>query len=206
MVVNPFLNHGSTYQELEKGGSNKRQKAGSDVVQQEKGNNAINATKKQARVSGDTASPATTRKRARGSSVATDAADGSSSLAESTTTISELDGSNVPAIRESAIEKRMEMIKQLLEQKESELKEIAFLEAGHNLMDFDPSGEGKLISNEEITDPAKGQRSSTPLSRNKRQPSSDALQSHLPPATSLQTPPPSTPQGIIQENLIMILN
>lgn len=54
---------------------------------------------------------------------------------------------NIDVLREHEVEKRLEQIKQLLEQKENELKELAYLEAGHNLMDYNETGfmKGKVI-------------------------------------------------------------
>lgn len=195
-MVQPAKKGRESSSELESKGSNKRQKSSDQAGQETR--NAANTTKRQARVSGDqSASPSTSRKRSRGPLNDSDNTP-DNSLAENTTTISEVDSANVPAIRDNAIEKRMELIKQLLEQKENELKEIAFLESGHNLLDYDPLGKGKLIPKEEPTDSVdahkKGQR--TPTSRTKRQSSDSLIQPSSAPQTPLQTTPlPTTPQA-----------
>jgi hypothetical protein len=53
---------------------------------------------------------------------------------------------NIVTVREHEIEKKMELIKQLMEQKDNELKELAYLEEGNNLMDYDSTfTKGKII-------------------------------------------------------------
>lgn len=54
---------------------------------------------------------------------------------------------NIVIIREHEIEKRLELIKQLTDQRENELKELAYLEAGNNLMDY---ADGFLKANKTI--------------------------------------------------------
>lgn len=49
------------------------------------------------------------------------------------------DGAAIITLRENAISQKMELIKQLTEQKEREMGELMYLEAGGNMMDFDPA-------------------------------------------------------------------
>jgi hypothetical protein len=117
--------------ELENRGNNKRKGGDADT------RTAIN--KRQARYADQSSSPTTPRKRIRAGSVTESPSENVEDGLENTTTSvgGEADSTNITTIRYNAIEKRMELINQLTEQKENELKEIAFLEAGNNMMDYD---------------------------------------------------------------------
>ena len=63
-----------------------------------------------------------------------------------TSGVAEVPEVSIAILREHEVEKKMELIKQLTDQKENELKELTYLEAGHNLMYYDAGFiKGRLI-------------------------------------------------------------
>ena len=123
--------------ELESSRGNKRQKVPEAPAHHDTRNAS---TKRQSRVS-DQTSPTPSRKRNRTGSVLqspieTVVVKQEAEIVINTGSTTEVEV-NIATIREHEVERRMELIKQLMEQKENELKELAYLEAGNNRMDYD---------------------------------------------------------------------
>lgn len=165
-MVQPAKKGKETANEAGNNGSKRQKVGGSDAVVEVRNPGSKRQTRASSSTSlSDQSPPSTPKKRARSvvseSDTFEEELDGDGN---SRNPISEMDAATTSAMREAAIEKRMDLIKRLTEQREKDSAEILYLESGGNMIDYDNTNavKGKVHMAKEEPQPAEVATTATP--------------------------------------------